>query len=293
MIVVTAPTGRISSRLLRLLLDEDRHDLRVIARDPDRLPADVRKKVQVVVGSHSEPAVIDRAFRGADAVFWLLPPNGSATDRTAAKVAFAQAAVDAFARGDVGRVVGASNLGRGTLMAGRAGLATLSLAVDDSIAATGVPYRALALPGFMDNVGYQARGIVDGGVLAEAMDPDRRLPAVATRDIAAVAARLLVDESWTGFEEVPVLGPEDLSPAERAAILTDVLGRPVRYQQLSLDALRARLVGQGWSEVMAQAMVEMTIAKNEGLDNGVERTTENSTPTTFREWCGEFFSPAR
>ena len=39
---------------------------------------------------------------------------------------------------------------------------------------------------------------------------DRKLPTVATRDIAAAAARLLLDPSWSGVGEVPSLGPEDL-----------------------------------------------------------------------------------
>jgi uncharacterized protein YbjT (DUF2867 family) len=40
----------------------------------------------------------------------------------------------------------------------------------------------------------------------------------------------------TGQEEVPVLGPEDLSGNDMAAILSEVLGTPVRHQQLSLQA---------------------------------------------------------
>jgi len=33
-------------------------------------------------------------------------------------------------------------------------------------------------------------------------------------------------------------------------------------------------------------------AKNQGLDNGVQRTPENSTPTSFRQWCEEVVKPA-
>jgi hypothetical protein len=29
-----------------------------------------------------------------------------------------------------------------------------------------------------------------------------------------------------------------------------------------------------------------------GLDNAVRRTSENSTPTSFREWCEEVLKPA-
>jgi len=51
------------------------------------------------------------------------------------------------------------------------------------------------------------------------IDPDKKLPLTATRDIGAVAGRLLADETWTGQEEVPVLGPEDLSCNDIAAII--------------------------------------------------------------------------
>jgi len=51
MIVVTAPTGHIGSQVLSTLLQHD-EAVRVIVRDPDRLPAEVRDRVEVVTGSH-------------------------------------------------------------------------------------------------------------------------------------------------------------------------------------------------------------------------------------------------
>jgi hypothetical protein len=46
------------------------------------------------------------------------------------------------------------------------------------------------------------------------------------------------------------------------------------------------------SDAMAQGMTCMAWAKNEGLDNGVERTTQNSTPTSFRQWSEAVLKPA-
>jgi hypothetical protein len=37
---------------------------------------------------------------------------------------------------------------------------------------------------------------------------------------------------------------------------------------------------------------DMAAAKNQGLDNAVRRTPENSTPTSFRQWCEEVLKPA-
>jgi hypothetical protein len=39
-------------------------------------------------------------------------------------------------------------------------------------------------------------------------------------------------------------------------------------------------------------MTDMAAAKNNGLDNAIQRTPENTTPTTFREWCEQVLKPA-
>jgi short-subunit dehydrogenase len=191
----------------------------------------------------------------------------------------------------VRRVVGISALGRGTPAAGHAGLVTASLAMDDLIAASGVSYRALIMPSFMENLLNQVQAIKTQGMFFLPVAGDRKLPSCATRDVVAVAARLLLDDSWSGVGSVPVLGPEDLSFNDMAQIMSEVLGTPVRYQQIPAEALVARLTGFGMSDAMAQAMADMMTAKNEGLDNAEPRTPEDTTPTTFRQWCEEVLRP--
>ncbi len=291
MIVITTPTGDIGSQVLRLLLDQD-EEVRVIVRDPAKLSDDIRDRVDVVAGSHGDAAVVDRAFDGADAVFWLPPPDPRAVSLEAAFSGFTKPAADAFVARGIGHVVGVSALGRGTAVADRAGLVSASLAMDDVIAASGVAYRALANPSFMDNLLRQVDAIRDNGVFVDTVIADRKAPSAATRDIAAVAATLLTDRSWTGVDSVAVLGPEDISADDMAAIMSDVLGSPIRYVRVSHDDLGARMRSFGWSDAEADGMVDMMRAKDDGLDAGVIRTPENSTPTTFRQWCQEVLEPA-
>ena len=293
MIVITTPTGDIGGRLLHTLLESgSAEDLRVIVRDPGRLPDPVRERVEVVVGSHGDRDVVDRAFAGADAVFWLVPPDASATSLERAFSGFTAPAARAFIEQGVGHVVGVSALGRGTPVAGRAGLVTASLAMDDLIGGTGVAYRALANPSFMDNLLRQVDSIRTDGEFADTQAPDRPAPAAATRDIAAAGAALLLDRSWTGVGSVPVLGPEDLSQNDMARVMSDVLGTPVRYRHRSLDELGTTLAGIGMGEAFVRGMVDMMRAKDEGLDEGVRRTPETASPTTFREWCEQVLVPA-
>ncbi|MET9264556.1 NAD(P)H-binding protein [Amycolatopsis sp. NPDC004079] len=290
MIVITAPTGNIGSRVLSLLFDAG-EDLRVIVRDPARLPDSVRERVEVVVGSHGDADVVDRAFAGADAVFWVVPPDSSRTPADGWS-GFTGPAAKAFAAHGVGHVVGVSALGRGTAVADQAGLVTASLATDELIAGTGVAYRALANPSFFENLLEEVDSIREKGVYADVLDPDRKAPLVAVADIAAVAARLLRDRSWTGFADVPVLGPEDLSPNDVARIMTEQLGRPVRYERESLDDLRGTLIGYGLNETFVHGIADMKHAKDNGLDAGVTRTAETASPTTFEQWCAEILKPA-
>ncbi|MFF8726990.1 NAD(P)H-binding protein [Streptomyces sp. NPDC015171] len=291
MIVITAPTSAIGRLLVNGLLGRGA-PLRLVVRDAERLAPEVRERVEVVVGSHGDAEVIDRACRGAEAVFWLAPGDPAAPSPEAAYLDFTRPACAAFVRHGVRRVVGISALGRGTPMADRAGLVTASLAMDDLIAGSGVPYRAVVCPSFMHNLLHQAGAIREQGVISLMTDPDLRCPTVATRDIAATAARLLLDDSWQGAGEVACLGPEDLSPDDMARIVSEVLGSRVGYRQVRGTALKERLMGFGTSEPMAQAMVDMFAAKNLGLDNAEPRTAESTTPTTFRQWCEDVLRPA-
>ncbi|GAA2145672.1 NAD(P)H-binding protein [Actinomadura napierensis] len=263
----------------------------MIVRDPARLPEPVRERAEVVTGSHGDAEVVHRAFEGADAVFWLVPPDSSLAPEDAYR-GFTRPAAKALAAHGVGHVVGISALGRSTPVAGRAGLVTASLDMDDLIADTGVAYRALANPSFFENLLEEADAIREKGVFTDAVAADRRAPLVAVADIAAVAAGLLLDRSWTGNGSVPVLGPRDLSPNDLARIMTEQLGRPVRYERQPLDDLHATLVGYGLDEAFVQGIVDMKRAKDDGLDAGVARTPDTASPTTFEQWCAETLKPA-
>jgi len=289
MIVITTPTGQIGHQVLERVLEAN-EPVRVIARDPSRLSPEALERGEVIEGSHGDPEVVDRAFAGADSVFFLAPPNRTAPTLDAVYTDFARPAAEAIVRYGVKRVVDVSALGRG--VTDHAGLVSESLAMDDLFASTGAGFRALLMPSFMDNVLRQADPIKRQGMFFSTVSPDRKLPTCATRDIAAVAAGLLLDHSWSDQDTVAVLGPEDLSHNEMAEIMSDVLDKPVRYAQVPLDAFRQQLVDLGTSDAMAEGMIEMMVAKDQGLDNAEPRTPQSTTPTSFRQWCVEVLRPA-
>ena len=138
------------------------------------------------------------------------------------------------------------------------GCVTASLAMDDLIASTGVSFRALTMPSFMDNILRQVDAIASQGVFFSPISgrpqaPDRAPPATSPpspRDCCSTAPG--ADRTAS-----PVLGPEDLSDND-----------------------------------MAQGMLGMMAAKDNGLDNAEPRTPQSSSPTSFRQWCEEVLAPA-
>lgn len=290
MIVITAPTGKIGHLVLARVL-ETGTPVRVIVRHAGKLPDRVRDRVEVVEGSHGDADVVDRAFDGADTLFWLVPPDPRAATVEEAYVGFTLPAAKALKRHQVKRVVGISALGRDTAWGDKAGLVTASLAMDDLIASTGVAFRAVTNPSFMDNIARQAAPIRERGLFFLPLDGDRKMPTCAARDVAEIAARLLLDRTWSGTGHAAVLGPEDLSLNDMAAVMSEALDKPIGYEQISFEAYKSGFIERGVSDAMAQGLNDMAWAKNQGLDNAEPRTEENTTPTSFLQWCEEELKP--
>ncbi|TXL84533.1 NAD(P)H-binding protein [Streptomyces sp. IB2014 016-6] len=289
MIVITAPTGQIGHQTLAKLLDSGQ-PIRVIARDPARLSPQVRERVEIVQGSHSDSDVVTEAFAGADSVLWLVPPNPRADDIEDYYLDFTRPACDAIKSQGVRRVIGVSSLGRA--YGKPAGLLSPAFAMDELIESTGVNYRSLAMPFFMENLLSQVEAIKSQGMFFLANSSDRPLATVATRDIAAAAADLLLDDSWSGQGSVPVISPNALSPNDMAEVLSEVLERPVRFQQLSNEAYKTTMLQYGMTDGFTQGLVDMVTAQNDGIYDAEQRTLQTAGPTSFRQWCQDVLKPA-
>ncbi|TAU31126.1 hypothetical protein ELI47_08500 [Rhizobium ruizarguesonis] len=82
--------------------------------------------------------------------------------------------------------------------------------MDDLIAETGVALRTLTMPSFMDNIAQRVGTIKENAMFFSPIDGDLELPSCATRDIASIEVRWLLDDTWSGQEDVAVLTGEHL-----------------------------------------------------------------------------------
>ncbi|MFE9407114.1 hypothetical protein ACFYNY_35980 [Streptomyces sp. NPDC006530] len=146
------------------------------------------------------------------------------------------------------------------------------------------------MPFFMENLLNQVEMIRAQGTLFLANTADRPLATVATRDIAATAAVLLADDSWSGQESVPVVG-DALSPDDMARVLSEVLERPVGFQQVDERTYKETMTRYGMHPAWAQGLADMAAAQNDGIYDAEQKASASAAPTDFRRWCQEVLRP--
>jgi uncharacterized protein YbjT (DUF2867 family) len=288
-ILVTNPTGHIGRRLVPELLAPD-FSVRLILRDPARLPQEIREQVEVVHGSIDDPTTLRRALDGVEALFWCVPTEACEETKVEHHYErFACAAWQAIGQARTPRVVTISAVGKGRARhAGRiSGLHEMEEILNES----GAAIRHLRCGLFMENFYQDAEWLIQRGLLSYPVPGHIPVPMVAVADIADIALRFLVRRHWSGIAGIAVHGPEDLSYGEAAAIMGRVLGRPVRYGQASAEQYVQRLVSAGASFEYACSMAEMHAELAQRIAQAEPRTPESTTRTTLAKWTASELVP--
>lgn len=288
-ILVTTPTGDIGRIIVEELMAPE-FSVRVIVRDPARLPEEIRRQVEVVRGSADDAVTLHRALTGVDTLFWCVPPESiHETNLRGHYERFARAASKAIREAQTPRVVTISAGGKG--LAGNAGAISGLHAMEDILNQSGAAIRHLRCGWFMENLLAQTQSISEHGVLSYPMPGHIPIPMVAATDVADMALRWLVRRDWSGIDCPAVHGPEDLSCGQAAAIIERILERPVRYQEASANHYAQALVGRGASTEYARNQAEMFTALAGGILHAEPRTIETTTPTTLSAWAASELRP--
>jgi NAD(P)H dehydrogenase (quinone) len=214
-LAVTGSTGRLGGRVARLLASGGVAQ-RLVVRDPSRAPT--LPGCTVAVAEYDDAAAVRAALAGASTVFMV--SGAEHPDRVAQHRCF----IDAARAAGVEHIVYTS-------FYGAAPDATFTLARDhwateEHLRASGLAYTILRdnlyadfLPLMVDEHGV-IRGPAGTG----------RVAAVATDDIADVAAAVLRQPSGHAGAAYDLTGPESLTLAEAAEILSRATGRRVTYE---------------------------------------------------------------
>jgi uncharacterized protein YbjT (DUF2867 family) len=258
MFAITGITGNVGGEVARRLLAANR-PVRAVVRDVSKGEAWAERGCEIARAEISDAEALTAAFRGAEGVFMLVPPNFDPSPDFAEARAIAatlRAAVDA-ARPS--KIVYLSTIGA---QATQSNLLTQHTIIEQSLGDLSTPITFLRPAWFMENSSWDVAPARDNGVIPGFLQPfDKPVPMVATADIGRVAAEL-IEETWSGKRVVELEGPHRVTPAEIAAAFADLLGRPVRMEAVPRETWESLFKSQGMKNPMPR--VRMLDGFNEG-----------------------------
>jgi uncharacterized protein YbjT (DUF2867 family) len=288
MYVILGASGNTGSIIADSLLSKG-NKVRVVGRDAGRLQRFVRQGGEAFTGDVSDAVALTKAFRGARAAYLLLPPITSREDQERESDAIAKAVTESGLRYAVHLSSYGAHVPEGT-----GPVTGLHSSEQKLNAIGGLNVLHLRAAYFMENNLMAVSMIHEMGIFGHALQPDLKLPMMATRDVGDYAARRLLDLDFSGKQTRELLGERDLSMAEATAIIARGIGKPdLRYVQFPYDQVQQVLEQMGMSPKKAAVYIEMFTAINAGVLAAQEpRSRENTTPTSFEEFVQEIFAPA-
>jgi uncharacterized protein YbjT (DUF2867 family) len=292
MYVVLGATGHTGSVVAETLLAKGER-VRAVGRSKERLVALANRGAEAFEADASDSASLTRAFDGARAVYFMMPPNVSSTDYRAYQDRVTDAAAAAFEAARVRYAVTLSSVGA-EQESGTGPVVGLHYMESRFGQIPGLNAWHLRAGYFMENTLPQVGVIQNFGMLAGPVRADLPLRMIATVDIGAAAAEALLKLDFSGQQERELLGERDITYTEVAQIIGAAIGRPgLAYMQLPSAQVIQALTQIGMSKNVAELICEMADALNDGRMKPLEpRSAANTTPTSFEKFVQDVFVPA-
>ena len=273
--LVTGATGDVGSKVVDSLLQRGDRP-RVFVRDREKARSRFGDRVDVFIGDLADPASLNPALEGVDALFLVnTGPEIPARDEAAAKTA---------------KAAGVKHLVKLSSMDVAQGLAIGAWHErgEAAIRASGISFTFVQPTGFMSNLMAWATSIKAEGIM-RASTGDGRRAFIHSDDIAAVATRALTTREYDGAS-LPITGPESLSFAEVTTKIGAAIGRRLQFQSISDDEARRLYAATGAPALETEAHVSLWRAIREGRLGTVTDTVErilDRKPIALDQWAIE------
>lgn len=292
MYVLMGANGNITSRLATVLAGRGKR-VRVIGRNAERMKALKDAGVELAIGSATDASFLEREFRGAEAVYAMIPPDYSAPDYRKYQNVVGEAIAHAIATSGVKNVISLSSIGGG-LPGGTGPIAGMHDQEERLSKLSGVNILHLRPTYFMENH-LHAIGLIKAfGVYPGMIAGDAPLTMIATRDIADYAAGGLLQPAFKGHEVHHVVGPREYTMTDAARILGTAVGKlDLKYVKGDPAQAKAGMVQNGFSQNVADLFEEMSDAMSDGrISRTLDYATTTRTSTTLEQFVRELFVPA-
>lgn len=260
MFVVLGATGNTGSAVVETLLNE-KQPVRVVVRSADKADAWKAKGAEIAVASLDDVSALIKAFDGATGIYLMVPPNYGATAWLSEQQARMDRAAEAVKKSGIGQVVFLSSIG-GQLPSGTGPIRAVHYG-EGKLAGAAKHITILRPPYFMENWAPVIGAAKTQGGLPTFIAPQAKIPMISTKDIGRIAAEQLI-AGGRGKQIVELAGPEEYSPNDVAAALSQLLGKPVTVQYAPLSAVVPTFKSFGFSEEAAKLFEEMYTAFSKG-----------------------------
>ena len=288
MYVLIGANGNTTSKVAQLLLAA-RQPVRVIGRRPENLAALKAAGAEIALGDASDATFLAGAFKGASAVYAMIPPNYGAADPRAEQAKVGEAICKALSAAGVRRVVNLSS-GGAHLPSGTGPIAGLHDQEQRLNRLSGLALLHLR-PGYFFENHLHAAGLIKAFDVYPSMEKsDIAVPMVATRDIAAVVARELQNGTASGTRVLHLRASRDYTMSDAARILGAAIGKPgLKHVQGNPAEAKAGMLQHGFSPAMAELFEEMAGALSDGrIAAGFSNGSTESAPTTLEDFAPRF-----
>ena len=289
MYVITGATGNTGKPITLALLEAGKQ-VRIISRDPAKAKDLTDKGAELFVGETTDAELLKKAFDGATAVYAMIPIDWQTDDYTAHQVKHAEAIAEALEYCKVPYVVSLSSQGA-HLESGSGVVLGLHKMEKRFDAIPGLNTLHLRPTYFMENTLGMIDLIKQAGIMGSPVRADLRFPVIATRDIAAYAAKRLLALDFSGHNLQDLLGARDVTYPEMAKVYGAAIGKPdLQYVEFPYDDFRKAMLEQmGSSESVADNMIEFIKAMNAGkVLEKAKRDAESTTPTSIEDFAQVF-----
>ena len=238
-VLITAAGGKVGQHVARQLV-EKKVLVRAGIHSEAKASALREHGIEAAVLDFESPASLTTAFKGIDRLFLVTP--GSPNQGRHEENILAEAK-----KAGVKRVVKLS----GKIADHQTtGFSQWNREAERRIKESGIPYTILRGNYFMQNFFTNAEQIKQGAFTNG--PASQRTALIDARDIAAVAAIALTEDGHAG-KTYDLNGPELLDGNAQADVISKVLGRPVRYLDVSVDEFSGQLKSFGLPPWMVEA----------------------------------------
>jgi uncharacterized protein YbjT (DUF2867 family) len=292
MIVLTGATGRTGRRAAEALRAKG-EKVRVVGRDAKKLSPLATLGAEAFVGNVEDASSMTEAFKGASAVYLVLPEDISQEDLRAHQERVSDSYAAAITNANVRFVVNLSSIG--AQHAKNTGpIVGLHNQEQKLNRVAGLNVLHLRAAYFMENLLMSIAPLRSMGVLPGGLRADVPMPWIATQDIGAYAATRLAAHDFSGSSIQELHGSRDISMKEATSIVGSAIGKPdLEYTQLSRTMFETALLNMGLPKKTAELIIEMWDGANADLIvPQEERSARNTTPTTLESFVSKVFAPA-